>query len=136
MTPEVTPAFCTQTCSEAAAAPEKPDLEARWGIQVSAIRLSANGNILDFRYRVMDPDKAAILGSSSVKPLLIDQETGAELHVPSMPKVGPMRSTAQRLRAGKIYIALFSNPHGDVKKGHKVTVVFGDCRAENLIVGD
>ncbi len=111
------------------------DLASRWGIEVNALRLSANGNMLDFRYRVIDPEKAAILGSAKIKPVLIDQESGAQLHVPSMPKVGQLRST-QRLVAGKIYTALFANPGAAVKKGQLVTIVFGDFRAENLTVSD
>lgn len=131
---------CAVHCAGGPATPSaKPaaeDLAAHWGIEVSALRLSAKGNLVDFRYRVIDPAKAAILGSTQIKPVLIDQTSGAELHVPSMPKVGPLRSTAQRLVAGKIYTALFSNPGLRVKKGHNVTIVFGDFRAENLTVGE
>jgi len=118
------------------AGPAPQELAARWGIEVKALRLSANGNLIDFRYRVTDPEKAAIMGSAKIRPVLIDLDSGAQLHVPSMPKVGQLRSTTQRLVAGKIYTALFANPTGAVKKGHKVTIVFGDCRAENLTVDE
>lgn len=112
------------------------ELSARWGIEVSALRLSAHGNLIDFRYRVVDPGKAVVLGNAKIKPVLVDQESGRELHVPSMPKVGQLRSTTQHLVAGKIYTALFANPAGAVKNGHKVTIVFGDFRAENLTVSE
>lgn len=112
------------------------ELSARWGIEVSALRLSAHGNLVDFRYRVVDPEKAAVLTNTKIKPVLVDQESGRELRVPSMPKVGQLRSTAQHLVAGKIYTALFANPGGVVKNGHKVTIVFGDFRAENLTVSE
>lgn len=118
----------------APAAPAPDALLRDWGIQITALRPSANGNLIDFRYRVVDPEKASVFANTKVKPVLIDQESGTSLHVPSMPKVGPLRSTNPRLRAGKIYTALFANPGARVKGGHKVTVVFGDFRAENLTV--
>ncbi len=129
-------AHCAAVSSAASDKTVPQDLADRWGIEVTAIRLSAHGNMIDFRYRVLDTEKASVLGDPSVKPVLIDHDNGAQLRVPSMPKVGQMRSTAQRLHAGRIYTALFANPGGTVKKGHKVTVVFGDFRAEGLTVGE
>jgi len=122
--------------TNAPAALSAKELEAKWGVQVSTLRVSGQGHFIDFRYRVTDPEKAAVMSGTKEKPLLIDQETGARLHVPSAPKVGQLRSTAKTLQAGKIYTALFSNSQGAVKAGHKVTVVFGDFRAENLVVTD
>jgi hypothetical protein len=110
------------------------DKTANWGVEVTALRLSAGGRIVDFRYRVLDPGKAAVLGDQKVRPMLIDQATGTRLHVPSMPKVGQLRSTTQRMQVGKIYTALFSNGSGAVKNGSKVTVVFGNLKAEDLTV--
>lgn len=129
-------AHCAAAVSPATEKTATQDLAERWGIEVTAIRLSAHGSMIDFRYRVLDAEKASALGNPSVKPVLTDHDNGAQLHVPSMPKVGQLRSTAQRLRAGKIYTALFTNPGGAVKKGHKVSVAFGDCRAENLVVDE
>ena len=117
-----------------AARSEPESLEQKWGMQVTSLRLSANGYMVDFRYKVVDPEKAATLGDPKAKPYLLDQATGAKLVVPRSPKVGPLRQSATQLAAGKIYFALFSNPGKLVKKGNKVTVVIGDFKAENLIV--
>jgi hypothetical protein len=111
------------------------DLEAKWGIQIAALRISAAGNVIDFRYRVTDSDKASALGNPKVKPALIDKATGKTLHVPNT-KAGQMRSTGQRLAAGKTFTALFTNPGKVVKPGNKVTIVIGDFRAEDLTVGE
>ena len=111
------------------------DLEAKWGVQISALRISAAGNVIDFRYRVTDPDKASALGNPKLKPALIDKTTGKTLYVPNT-KAGQMRSTGQHLAAGKTYTALFTNPGKVVKPGNKVTIVIGDFRAENLTVGE
>lgn len=112
------------------------NLAAKWGIEVTALRLSANGNIVDFRYRVIDPKKASLLVDPKITPLLIDQENGAQLHVPSMPKAGQLRGITEHPTAGKIYIMLFANTRKAVKPGHKVTLVVGDTRAENLLIDE
>ena len=109
-------------------------LRDQWGIEITSLQLSSHGYMLDFRYKVLDPDKAGTLAARKNKPCLIDQATGAILRVPDTPKMGPLRQSAARLKAGKIYFALFSNSRGIVKSGSKVTVAIGDFRAENLIV--
>jgi len=53
--------------------------------------------------------------------------------VPTVPKVGSMRSTRKPLQ-DRGYAMLFANPQKHIKPGHRVTVVIGDYRAENLVV--
>ncbi len=105
-----------------------------WGIEVASLRLSANGYFVDFRYKVLDPEKAAPLSKKEWKPYLIDEATGQKLLVPSTPKLGALRQTAQQLDAGRIYFIFFGNSRGVVKAGNKVTVVVGDCRIEGLTI--
>ena len=104
-----------------------------WGIQPITIRLSANGYMLDFRYKVTDAEKAAPLFSREVKPYLLDQASGAVFGVPSGPKVGSLRQTRPPV-AGKNYFIIFANPGNYVKLGNKVTIVIGDLKVENLTV--
>ncbi|MHC4616861.1 MAG: hypothetical protein ACYTEQ_03815 [Planctomycetota bacterium] len=106
----------------------------KWGVQIVGIRLSAADYMLDFRYRVVDPNKAAPLLSRKVKPYLVDEASGAKLIVPAPPKVGSLRQKSYEPIAGKIYFIIFSNPGKLVKRGGRVTVVIGDFKAENLIV--
>jgi hypothetical protein len=113
---------------------EEPSLEEKWGIRILSIRQSANGYMLDFRYRVIDPEKASLLLSRKEKPYLIDQASGARFMVPSSPKIGPLRQTALKPIADRNYFILFANPGKYVKPGNKVTVVIGEFRAENLVV--
>jgi hypothetical protein len=116
-------------------ADEKPPLsmEEQYGIKIQGIRLIGAGRFLDFRYKIIDAEKALPLMGSSAKPPLIDQESGSKLGVPSSPKVGSMRQKTRQPIAEKIYFILFANP-GVVKPGGKVTVVIGDFKAENLVV--
>lgn len=106
----------------------------RWGVEVVGVHVSAGGYMLDFRYRVTDPEKAMELFKRQNKPYLIDQLTGRKLLVPNTPKVGPLRQTTRKPEAGRVYYALFGNPGCLVKTGGKVTVVIGDFRAEDILV--
>ncbi len=114
---------------EAAAAKE-------WGVEVEGIRLTAAGHMLDFRFRVIDPDKAAPLVERKNRAYLIDQLTGVELEVPSMPRVGMLRQTVShgKPRSGSTFFIMFANTGGLVKKGGKVTVAINEFRAEGLTV--
>lgn len=110
------------------------ELEQRWGVNMENLRLSAHGHLLDMRYRVIDADKAAALGDPQSKPFMIHESTGVRLKVPSMPKVGSLRSTATRLTPGTIYVMLFANPGLMVKANDLVTLEIGACRIEHLKV--
>lgn len=54
--------------------------------------------------------------------------------VPSSPKTGPMRQTAQLPETGRVYWMFFGNPGHYVKRGNRVTVVVGSLRLEHLTV--
>jgi hypothetical protein len=108
-------------------------LEKKWGVRPLSVRQTADGHMLDFRYRVVDEQKAAPLFSPKIKPLLVDENTGAVMAVPNVPKVGSMRSTRKPVR-DRTYFMLFANPQKHIQPGHKVTVVIGDCRVEHLVV--
>jgi len=114
---------------------KKMSLEEQWGVKVESLRISAAGNLLDFRYRIIDPEKASYLVDRSNKPYLIDQASGRVLSVPTTAKVGPLRQTVRYglPQKDKIYFILFGNPHV-IKPGDKVTVVIGEFKAENIIV--
>jgi hypothetical protein len=112
---------------------KKGSLEDRWGIHIKGIRLSAAGYMLDFRYRVIDPDKAKPIFKRQTKPYLIDQASGAKFIVPTTAKLGPIRNSNMP-QIERTYFMFFANPGRYVKSGNKVTVVIGDFRAENLIV--
>ncbi len=113
---------------------EAAALAEQWGIKVESLRLSARGRILDFRYRVLDPGKAAALADEKKEAVLIDEATGRRLKVPAMPKVGPLRSATSRPEKGRIYIILFANPGAQVTTGSRVSVEIGDFTARCLAV--
>ena len=108
--------------------------EKKWGIRPLSIQLTAAGNMLDYRFRVIDPDKAMVLMKRGDKAYLIDQASGAKLTVPRT-KVGPLRQTGSKPMPGKVYPILFSNTGKMIKSGSKITLVIGDFRMEDIVVG-
>jgi len=124
---------CASTGGEAPtpAAPEEPTLEERWGVEVVALRLTGADYMLDFRYKVLDTEKAAELFERANKPVLIHNSTGARLEVPRPAKTGPLRPTNPP-QVGRIYFMLFSNP-GVVHAGDEVTIEIGDFEASVIV---
>jgi hypothetical protein len=90
--------------------------------------------MLDVRYKVLVPEKAAPLFRPEIKPYLIHQKSGARFIVPAPPKVGALRTTRGGGNAGRQYFIFFANPGGYVQAGDLVTIVIGDHRLENLLV--
>ena len=109
-------------------------LEKQWGIQLQGIRLSAAGNLLDFRYRILDVDKAQPLADHKSQPYVLGQTNGSRMSVPTTPTVGSLRQTSIKPLINRTYFVLFANPERQIKAGDKVTVVIGDFRAADLIV--
>lgn len=107
-------------------------LENTWGIELTALRMTAANRMIDFRYRVLDAEKAAPLFKRQTKPYLVHEASGKVLAVPNTAKVGSLRNTNMP-KEGRIYWMFFGN-QGVVKAGDKVSVVIGDFRADNLII--
>jgi hypothetical protein len=109
------------------------DMSDKWGIQVTAIHTAAAGNMVDFRYKVLDADKAGALFEKKTRPMLIHQKTGKALEVPRTAKVGPLMSS-YKPKQDRVYWMFFGNQSKLVRPGDLVTVVIGDMRLENLKV--
>jgi hypothetical protein len=108
----------------------------QWGVEVIGINLTSAGYMLDFRFRVVDADKALPLFDHRIKPYVLAERSNIKLPVPMAPKVGAFRPTnrGKNIKADKTYYMVFGNPDSHVKRGEKVTVVVGDFRAEHLTV--
>lgn len=109
-------------------------VEETLGIEIIAMRQTAGGFMLDFRYRVLDPEKAMPLFREDIFPYLIDQDSGSQLPVTGSTKVGPLRPTSRDPRKGIDYFMFFGNPGQLVKAGTRVTVVVGEDRLEDIVV--
>jgi hypothetical protein len=110
------------------------DVESLTGVEVVGVRLTAAGRMLDFRYRVTDPAKASALLDRKKKAHAIHLPTGETLGVPSVPRVGRLRSYAAGREKDRVYFLFFDARAQQVKSGDRVTVVIGEHRFEDLAV--
>lgn len=108
--------------------------EQRYGIRYQSMRLSGSGLLLDFRYSVLDADKAAHIVNHQVQPYVVDTLTGHQFQVPHAQKIGTLRHMGGKLQSGRVYSVLFANPGRTIKSGGNVQVVMGDYRLDALTV--
>jgi hypothetical protein len=104
-----------------------------WGVGSLTVKWTESGEVIRFSYHVLDAEKAKALNDKKNEPSLIDPGAGVKLVVPSLEKVGKLRQSGTP-EAGKIYWMAFSNKGRLVKPGHRVNVVIGQFRADNLVV--
>ena len=105
-------------------------LAARYGIDITLIGVTAAGGMIDFRYQVVDPDKAnALIHDLTLYPKLIVEDTGETLILRSLP-----HNHGVDLKLGGTYFFLLANARNAIHAGSRLTVVMGDARLEHLIV--
>jgi hypothetical protein len=107
--------------------------EGVWGVGQLRVKVAESGELIRFDYRVLDPEKAVALNDKKAKPELDDAQAGVKLSVPQMEKIGDLRQSSTP-KAGMTYWMAFANPTLVVKRGHRVDVVIGSFRANNLVV--
>ena len=132
------------------AVPARPGtLEGEWGIQVSSVGLAMAGGAVDFRYKVVDGEKALLLAQGKTEAYLVDQATGTIIRMAPPTPNGPSaaRSRARmarqgggfppspnRLAIGRTNSLLFYNPSGFLKSGSVVRVVMGEIQSQDVRV--
>lgn len=104
-----------------------------WGIEVVGVKPVSSGYMLDFRYRIVDPLKAAVLHDQKSKAYLRDDATGTMLAVPAMENIGELRTGATP-EVGRTYFMIFGNPGKLVKPGSRVSILVGNLHIDDLIV--
>jgi hypothetical protein len=104
-----------------------------WGVEIIGVKPVSSGYMLEFSYRVLDPDKVKLLNDRKSKAYLRDEASGTVLAVPAMENVGELRSgSAPEL--DRIYFMIFGNPGKLVKSGSRVSIIVGDFHVDGVIV--
>ena len=112
---------------------EKTLMKRQWGVEVVFVRQTSAGYMLEFRYKVLDPEKAKPLFERQIKPMLTHVESGSKFIVPTPPKTGALRNSNPPL-ADHTYWMFFATPGKFVKRGDLVTIEIGDFVARNIVV--
>ncbi len=97
-----------------------------WGVEPVHARVTARGYMIEFRYRVVDADKARILSDRKDFPSMLSLKSNARLSVPYFPTVGYIKSNRRYLQEGRNYIALFSNEGQHLLRGDQVRITVKD----------
>jgi hypothetical protein len=109
------------------AMPSSPEIEATYGIRPVLVALTDANGLIDFRFQILDPDKAGNMhGSFDTLPHFITP-SGVDIRMSRIP-------THHNFLVGRTYYMLFANANNAVKPGDKVTLVMGDIRVENVPV--
>jgi hypothetical protein len=106
--------------------PTNPAIEERWGIRVKQIGVSADGGLVDFRFVVVDPDKALTMMTDEKNlPVLVTEDNG------KLVNSAALMPSKHALTPGQTYFLLYRNAQGAIKHDSSVTVVFGDLKLEH-----
>ena len=108
-------------------------MKREWGIEIMYVRQTAAGYMLEFRYKVVDAEKAKALFKRQTKPMLTHTETGTKLVVPTPAKTGALRNSNPP-KDDHTYWMFFANPGKLVKPGERVSIQIGEFLVENLVV--
>lgn len=119
-----------------AAQAEASAVESTYGIKVEGLRLTAAGSMLDFRYRVLDAQKAAPLLNGKLQPSLLDEARSARLGVPDTPTLGRIRQTSRNgvIQTDRSYFIMFGNPGKALHSGDRVSLLLGPVKVTELTV--
>lgn len=118
-----------QSAPQDVTVPVSPLIEERLGIRVTQVAMSADNGLIDFRYQVLDPDKAGqIMEIPEKHPVLIPE--GSQVPI----KYSLYMPHHEKIVAGHTYYLLYYNTGGVMKEGGYVTIVFGDLKLEHVPV--
>ncbi|MCG8426586.1 MAG: hypothetical protein MI754_04420, partial [Chromatiales bacterium] len=91
--------------------PPAEEVMKKWGVELVAVRTSAAGHMIDFRYRVIDGEKSLPLFDKELRPFLLHQKSGKSITIQNTAKVGPLRNQ-KKPREGRVYWMFFRNMGG------------------------
>ena len=96
--------------------------EARLGLQLAHVGVTASGGLVDARFKVLDAAKVkALLANPANAPHLVASETP-----PLMPPHHALRGA--RFSEGQIFYIMYPNTRSAIKPGVEVSVAMGDDR--------
>ena len=109
------------------------ELTSRLGIEIISLRTTANGRMLDLRYRVSNPELARTVTKrdSKLNILIFDAASNKTLSVPTT-HLGMLRTKSFNPKRNRVYYVLFDNAEKLIKPGSVVSVWFGDIKVEGI----
>jgi len=113
---------------EAGTMPISPEIEEKFGVRFTFLAVTADGGMVELRYRVIDEDKAANFGHfTETAPLVISEDDGKTIDVTIMGLHN------HRVEPGRTYYVLYRNTEGAIKSGRPATIAVGDLKVEHVV---
>lgn len=108
----------------------KAGLVDRLGIRITQVAVTGEGGLIDLRYQIIDPNKAAALHDADTPPAVVDEETGAVANDLFMNHAhsGPYAF-------GETYYLIFDNPGNLIQRGGYVSVLLANTEVDHVRVG-
>jgi hypothetical protein len=104
-------------------------LAERSGVRLIRVAVTGGGGLLDLRYQVVDPSKAAAVHEAETPPAIIDERTGLVLN-----RLLMGHAHHGQLKPAVSYYLIFENTGNWVRRGSEVTVLLGDAQVEHVVV--
>jgi hypothetical protein len=98
-------------------------IEEKYGIRIKRIAVLAGGGAVEFRFLIVDPEKANYyMHEPEFMPTLIAEDSGVNIPAPQ----GTHRNMVYNFGTG--YHIMYSNPGGAVKSGTPITIAFEELQ--------
>lgn len=104
-------------------------LAATTGVIITQVAVTGGGGLIDLRYQVVDPTRAASIHDPSTPPAVIEEDSGLVVHDLLM-----NHAHSGTYHAGETYYVVFTNPQNRVQRGDHVTVLLGNTAVEHVLV--
>ena len=104
-------------------------IEDQYGIHITMVAVTAGGGVVDFRFQVVDPEKANnyMHGEFNDLPVLFVENDGT--------RIEPREHTHHvNYEFGRTYYTIYRNPGGAVERGSRITAVLGDLQLKHIVV--
>jgi hypothetical protein len=110
--------------------PRSPAVEVAFGVRITSVTVTGDGGLVDLRFVVLDPSKAAaLMASRDLAPRLAADHDGEVVFLPAMTMHRPMT-------AGRTYFMLYRNTGGIIRSGHEIAILVGnDSRISHVVPG-
>lgn len=108
--------------------PESAEIERKFGVRFTFLAVTADGGMVELRYRVIDEGRAANFGHySETAPMIISEDSG------KIADVTIMGLHNHRVEPGRMYYVLYRNTGGAIQSGRPATIAVGDLKLEHAV---
>jgi hypothetical protein len=108
--------------------PVNTEIEEKFGVRFAFLAVTADGGMVELRYRVVDEGKAANFGHyTETAPMLIAEDSGKVVDVTIMGLHN------HRVEPGRTYYVLYRNTSNAIQSHRPVTIAVGDLKLEHVV---